>query len=599
MGIIIDEKFKDSSPVKTVEKIRQILEDNQISVTETWQQSGVSNCYALRLEVDGTSFGTNGKGVTPELARASAHAELMERLQTGSLGYYARFDSPDAVLMDRQTLKENSDVLFSRLSQLVANFDGIQFSADDFLETAFQFDGDPEKILATPFYNLTDDNTVYLPSTLMRTLYSSTGLAAGNSPEEAMVQGMSEIVERWCQRHFLCKGLVPPTIPEDYLKQFPRAYETITQVRNSGYDVIVKDCSMGLGWPAIATAVINKKTHAYHVHMGASPVFEIALGRSLTETFQGRGLKSVADTYLTESPKNACTYRKSYVKGRGAYPIGYFTDEPSFPFVPFEDRSHCTNRELLQFALQYFKNLNMKVYARDMSYWGFHTYHVIIPEICISHFGMFTSELNVPRLVADCKEFRHNIKSATEEQLFEQQILNFYRIQNALIDHIPKCSILLQLPVSDDFLVDQAVGYAFVGYVEWGCGNKNAARTYYSSIERLKAPGISDYFSCLNRATDMLKEDEDLDTVMRRLSAFYEAPTIAEVTAVLKENTNPFAPYMMDCSTDAANCAACRYVGSCRRENDKKIGEMVTRYAQQYDHQAARENLRTLLRSLS
>ena len=76
---IIDEKFKDSSPVETVNKINSLLAAHGLRVTEHWSYSDVANCYALRVTVDGTAFGTNGKGVTKELANASAHAELMER----------------------------------------------------------------------------------------------------------------------------------------------------------------------------------------------------------------------------------------------------------------------------------------------------------------------------------------------------------------------------------------------------------------------------------------------------------------------------------------------------------------------------------------
>lgn len=599
MNQIVDEKFKDCSPEETVERIRKILSDNGLSVTEDWQEYCINNCYSLRLSLDGTSFGTNGKGVTPALARASAHAEMMERIQTGNLGSYARLSYPDAVLMDRKTLKENADQLFDSLSKISQNFDNITIPADRFLEAAFEFNGGGDTVPAIPFYNLTDDNTVYIPASLMIPLYSSTGLAAGNSPEEAMVQGMSEIVERWCQRHFLCKGLVPPTIPEDYLKQFPMAYDTISQVRSSGYDVIIKDCSMGLGWPAIATVVIDKKSHAYHVHMGASPVFEIALGRSLTETFQGRVLNSVTDTYLTESPKDSCTYRKSFVKGRGAYPLAYFTDAPSYPFVPFEDRSHCSNRDLLRYALNYFREKNMKIYARDLSHWGFHTYQIIVPDICISHFGPFSYNMNIPALVGSTKKFQHAIKHATEDQLFEQQILNLYSINNTLIDHLPTCQAILKLPIANEYKLDLAVGYAFVGYVEWACGSKSSAIDYARAIERLKVSGISDYFSCLCQALSLLKEGQNLENVLRCLSVFYEDNTISELKHILEKKENPFAPYVVDCSEDNTNCAYCRYAQSCMRENNKKIGQLVNQHANQFDIQKAFSELRALLQSLS
>ncbi len=590
----IDERFKDASPEDTVGRIRGILQDNNISVTEDWGEESVSHCYSLVLNIDGTSFGSNGKGVTRALARASAYAELMERIQTGMLGSGARLRFADAKLMSREELKEHGDVIYTRLSELIAKFDGKEVAPERILEAAFEYANDKEKSLAVPFYNLNDDRLVYIPQSLMIPLYSSTGLAAGNTPEEAMVQGMSEIVERWCQRHFLTQGMVPPTVPDEYLKQFPMAYETIEQVRRYGYDILVKDCSMGLGWPAIATVVIDKKTHAYHVHMGASPVFEIALGRSLTETFQGRELQTVADTYLTESPKDAATYRKAYVRGRGAYPIAYFTDEPSYPFVPFEDRTQCSNRELLRYALDWFRGQGMKVYARDMSHWGFCSYQVIVPEICVSHFGPFTDDMNVPALIGSSKRCMLDLKHATPDELFTFRLYGMYQLNYSLIDKNPKASALLRLAVSPDSKTDTAVGYAHLAYVDWACGDKVNAMRRAAILERLRVPGMWDYFSCLCRAVEMRKE-ASLDDAMRRLSFFYDAQTVEQVKTALEKGTNPFAPYVVAC---AEGCESCRYRASCRRPNNCAIGELVNRYAADFDNEAAFAALRELLRSV-
>ena len=597
MGKNVDEKFKDASPVDTVERIKKILSDNGLSVTEKWSEPCVSNCYALRLDLDGTSFGTNGKGVTEELARASAYAEMMERVQSGMMGVGARVEFGDIQLMDFETLKEKSGDWFDKVSKIIKDFDGVDISGERIIQAAFDYDGGSEYTKVFPLYSVTEDKMVYLPVRLRIPLYSSTGLAAGNTPEEAIVQGMSEIWERWCQRYFLCKDLVPPTIPEEYLKKFPLAYETITQVRNSGYDVIIKDCSMGTGWPVIATVVISKESHAYHVHMGASPVFEIALERSLTETFQGRQLNSVVDTYLTESAKDAHTYRKSYVKGRGAYPIAFFTEKSSFPFVPFEDRTHCSNRELLQYAVNFFKERDMDIYVRDMSLFGFNTYQIIVPQTCHSHFGFLTYDLNIPKLVGRTQGFSRNIKSATQEQLYELQLANIYRVNYSFIDKNPKSSLLMFLPFAKE-KIEKAVGYVHLAYTEWACQNIGGAYKFAQAAATVNAPDISDYCSCLCRARAMLKEGGTLDTVMDSLSLFYEEQHVETVRTVLAENTNPFAPYVVDCGTGREKCAECRYVESCLMNNNREVGEVVNKKAAEFDYDKAFEKLKNLFRSL-
>ena len=77
----IDERFKDASPVDTVNRIRRLMQTNGFGVEEEWRESGIKNCFSVRVTIAGTKLSSFGKGVTKELARASGHAELMERLQ--------------------------------------------------------------------------------------------------------------------------------------------------------------------------------------------------------------------------------------------------------------------------------------------------------------------------------------------------------------------------------------------------------------------------------------------------------------------------------------------------------------------------------------
>ncbi len=595
----IDERFKDSSPVETVSNIKQLLGSNGLSVKEDWYENSVCNCYSLRLFLNNTTLFTCGKGITKELANASAHAELMERLQSGMLGY-GKLHFNDAVMMDRDTLAKSCDEFFIRIANVIDEFETKSISPDRIIDACFDYEGDSNLTEAIPYYSVTDDKMVYLPSRLMIPLFTSTGNCAGNTAEEAIVQGISEIIERWNQRHFMCKDLIPPTIPDDYLQNFPVAYETITEIKNAGFDVIVKDCSMETGYPVIATAVIDKKKHAYHVHMGASPVFEIALGRSLTETFQGRILETIADTDLSESSKNdISTFRKSFVLGRGAYPIEFFTEESSFRFIPFPDRTGCTNFQLLEYAINYIKERNMKIYIRDMSHLGFHAYKIVVPDMCKAPFDFLTSDLQVPKLIGNTKEAELDPKNATEEQLFELQLLNLYKINNKLLDRDPKCSKLMMLPITKNIYMDRAIGYIHVGYTEWQCGNKKAALDYAKAVQKQKVPGISDFFSCYNRTLAMLKQNKDLSDILKKLLIFYDADTVNEVQDILQNNKNPFVNYVVSCAPEKGSCATCRYYGICDVEKQMHITKVINEYTATFDNEKAFEKLKALFKKLS
>ena len=63
-----------------------ILQSFDIETTEKWREENHIGTYSLRVKLKGCGeTGTNGKGVSPQYARASAYAELFERLQNGIL----------------------------------------------------------------------------------------------------------------------------------------------------------------------------------------------------------------------------------------------------------------------------------------------------------------------------------------------------------------------------------------------------------------------------------------------------------------------------------------------------------------------------------
>lgn len=77
--------YKERLPEETVTILKKILSDLGIAVVEEWKHEPVIDTYSLRLTIEGTEIGTNGKGITREYARASAYAEFFERLQNGLL----------------------------------------------------------------------------------------------------------------------------------------------------------------------------------------------------------------------------------------------------------------------------------------------------------------------------------------------------------------------------------------------------------------------------------------------------------------------------------------------------------------------------------
>ena len=152
-----------------------------------------------------------------------------------------------------------------------------------------------DKILMLPYYSLFEDKYVYLPAALIEHIYGANGCCVGNTKEEAWVHALSEILERHSSIEILKSGKPAPIIPREKLNEFKVVNAILKKIEEQGiYDVEILDYSYGKKFTVIATRIINKKTKGYLVNVGADPVFEIAVQRTLTEILQGRNLDNFA-----------------------------------------------------------------------------------------------------------------------------------------------------------------------------------------------------------------------------------------------------------------------------------------------------------------
>lgn len=223
--------YKEITPAETVKRLKKILSDIHIETEEQWQKESSIGTWALRVVLKGTNIGTNGKGVSKEFSLASAYAELFERYQNDLLGnvsdmgnktQYAFFSNYDEKFMSAaELIDENSEYIKhyfkvrnmqdSTRKERIAAFKKVQ-KVDYY---AFQKE---DSYLCVPFYSAKNKKVYYLPKNIYRLSYGSNGMSAGNTIEEAVVQGLSEIIERYIQRRLFIEKPVLPTIPDDYIK---------------------------------------------------------------------------------------------------------------------------------------------------------------------------------------------------------------------------------------------------------------------------------------------------------------------------------------------------------------------------------------------
>jgi thiazole/oxazole-forming peptide maturase SagD family component len=115
----------------------------------------------------------------------------------------------------------------------------------------------------------------------------SSGLSAGCTVADAVLQGLLEIVERDASATAMRNGLSLPVIDEASICD-PAARDLLRRTRAAGYDAIVLDMTGDIGIPAIEVYLVREGeyTHYYGLGLGAHLDPEIALRRSLTEAAQ-------------------------------------------------------------------------------------------------------------------------------------------------------------------------------------------------------------------------------------------------------------------------------------------------------------------------
>lgn len=596
----IDEKFKDASPQKTIARVQKILTDHGIKVIPSETETGIANCYSLQLKVEDANMLTNGKGISKELAYASAYGEFMERLQSGFL-MWKTLPINDSVRFNREELEQYCGPwLREYLADAVEN-EGLPVTYDKLLQACFDAGDDPDSVEVMPVFNAMTGEMSWFPLHIAKNICSTNGLAAGNSVEEATVQAFSEIVERHYERRFFSGQEIPPTIPEEYLAQYPTAYETINDIRSHGYDVCVKDCSLGKGFPMIAVVVVDKATHQYRVHVGACPVFEIALERCLTEMFQNRYVSQVFTEntlFRASGSRSSSDKMRLFVRGEGTFPIEFFVGKPTYSFVPYEDLSQKTNKELVQWIIHFLKKQGKTLLIRDCSHLGFTTIRLYVPGMSGVFYSDLADALPLTHLRVTAEKCSPDLAAASLDQLYEIMLLCRYKLANFQTTRRTSKLSYTGLFDSVGFVLpgkmNQAYGALTLAYVEWACGNHNVNNYVTTAMGGMEGENEA-YLSCLHHVLTREGKKYSADRYLDMISFLYEPQVIAAVREGLQPGNNPFRRFLIHCSYD--RCEGCTFAPYCSKKKITEVYNTVAECAMAYDNAAAFETIKNMIKA--
>ena len=383
---------KDRTPEQTIRTVRDILEDLGIFLQEIkWFRFGQS-CFSVRLEdmsynhIGATSVGTNGKGVSPLYALASAYGEFMERLQNDYLygRQYGLMTVPEHFYPDE--MKTSAEEFYDTQSALIMRRG--RMARDSFLEIT----GD--EITTVPYYSISTGRVMRLPDWYIRNACGSNGLCAGNTPTEAILQGLCEIFERYTIRCIYNDNLSGPVIPRSMIDRLSVA-SIIRDIEGKNHHVVLRDCSAGGKYPVVAATCYNEDHTAYGTSFAADPILDVAVQRCLTEHYQGiddtimdsilmplNREPSVEQLYpLTDFEAIEFEHYKCWTGNKGRMPAS-FHESPTnaVDLAAFMDDS-SDHRTMLQHYLKVLKDRGYDVFIRDVSFAGFPAYRVFIPGL--------------------------------------------------------------------------------------------------------------------------------------------------------------------------------------------------------------------------
>ncbi len=385
------ERGKESSPEKTVEKINGIINRLGYKINIKEFDIDVKNCYSCRLTLEGEMgeyIGSNGKGMSRALCLASAHGELIERLASRIFATAPRYDDdkPDELMIPAYPKyffkDEDQEEVIIALRERIAK----TVKTPLFMMTPLEFvDSMLEKIVphdenggfgTLPFYSMRKKKMVYLPAGFLYLFTGSNGLAAGNTYEEALVEGLSEILERYSEMKILDGGIVPPEIPDEVIDKYPRIRSIINDIeKDPRYKVRVLDASLGKGLPVVCGVIINRMEGRFGMKLGSHPNMSVALERVFTEAFQGAVLEQFSiyntpDFTAVSIDKRVDKWNTMKV-GVGNIACEVLMDDASYEFKPWKDVSAMGNREKMFMLMDLIESLGGDIYVHDEGYLGF------------------------------------------------------------------------------------------------------------------------------------------------------------------------------------------------------------------------------------
>ncbi len=278
---------KIMSPLETVKRFRKRLKHVELDILDKTERIdngrlGIpvffSQCGKDAQDVIGTKK-QMGKGGTPQQAEASAVMELAERFSFFSFCK----DPKNFTIGTPGEMKENG-LAFEEIAKSVHDDSKELPISRKIFETL--------SMRWTWAFNLTRNEPVLIPFDWFFTINEFNGPSAGNCVEEAISQGICEVVERHVSSLISQERISVPVIRPESASD-PLVMEMLGKYKANNIRLYLSDFSLGMGIPSIGVLAYDPTTFPQKSEIvwtaGTTPDPQKALSRALTETAQLAG----------------------------------------------------------------------------------------------------------------------------------------------------------------------------------------------------------------------------------------------------------------------------------------------------------------------
>ena len=389
-------KGKDAALEESIDSMLEKLKALNIDIEEASWLNPVPNVYSVHIrDKDCGLMFTNGKGTTKKSCLASALGEYFERL---SCNYFFAdfflgedFANGDFVHYPDERWFHNAggdddSVPEGLLDEKLWDY----YDPDKELTASKIFDTNSTSgiaelkkrgICACPYHRLRDGKIIWFPINIIGNIYVSNGMSAGNSQNEARVQGLSEVFERYIKNKIIAEGICLPEVPQDVLQRFPAVVEAIAKLEQHGYHLRIADASLGGRFPVMSVTLINPDNATVFASFGAHPSFEVALERTVTELLQGRDLDQLdgfqAPSFDLDEVADHHNLETHFIDSSGLIAYDFFKNKPDYAFADW-DHDASTSDEF-GYLCDIIHELGFDIYIADYEHLNVYSCRIIVP----------------------------------------------------------------------------------------------------------------------------------------------------------------------------------------------------------------------------